>query len=132
METKKLVLGLVVAGSLLLSGKPAKAEFVDVDQGINSVYSNQDYNDSDNWNRRRCYTEKRFVRYDHNGYPIYRFVENCNRYRPIRSIINNRWWFKDNYRHNNNWDWNRNRDHNDRHDNNDRDDRGGIRIRLGF
>jgi hypothetical protein len=118
MKAKILLIGSILSiSATLLVSKSAHAEFV----------NNDDY-----WrdNNNRCYTERRIVRYDHDGYPVYREKRNCNRYSNRRAVVNriyhNTWWSD---RWNRDYDYYRDRDRDyDQH----RNDRGGFQIRLRF
>jgi hypothetical protein len=120
MKAKRLCLSLLIVFSSLFAVTSAKAEYVDVDDGINSVYTNDDYYGNRHDHRRQeCRKERRVVyEYDHDGYyrPVTKKVKICYTRSYNRRHMRRRYPI-----------YNENDRFNRRNDGN-----GNIQIRLGF
>jgi hypothetical protein len=128
MKPKNLLVGLIIAAGTLVVVKPAHAEYVDVNQNINSIYhGDPQYH----WRENRC-NDRRF---EHND-------RSCSYYQSrFRRIVDHDWddrYYENRHRSLRNLErYERNRYYNyDRHNRryryHDRDDRGGFQIRIGF
>jgi hypothetical protein len=120
MKARGLLLSLVVVFSSLIATSAARAEYVDIDEGINRVYSNDEYYGNRHDHRRQeCRKERRVVyEYDHDGYyrPVTRKVTFCYTRSYHRRHVRRRYpIYNDNDRFDRRYDGN-----------------GNIQIRFGF